>query len=123
MNILPHNSNPDEFCNSERLSRELHALAHPVRLRILSYLAQVDGCCCKDVVCQFDLAQSTISQHLKILLEAGLLEMRQQGQRSRYTPNRVALQTLALAVNRLAAELAVGGGSDGQTSNPSIQGI
>ncbi|GGA80276.1 hypothetical protein GCM10011385_38170 [Nitratireductor aestuarii] len=106
MNMSPHNS-IHENCSAERLSRELNALAHPVRLQILSYLTRVNGCCCKDVVCQFDLAQSTVSQHLKILLEAGLLEMKPQGQRSQYSPNREALQSLASAVNRLAGGFAM----------------
>jgi len=106
MNISPHNI--PQNCSAERLSRELNALAHPVRLQILSYLTRVNGCCCKDVVCQFDLAQSTVSQHLKILLEAGLLQMKPQGQRSQYTPNREALQSLALAVTSIAAGLSRG---------------
>lgn len=49
------------------------ALAHPVRIRILRILRQQDACYCGDLCQEFDLAQSTISQHLKVLREAGLI--------------------------------------------------
>ena len=103
MNILDHHNDPAESCPAERLARELNALAHPSRILILRYLTQANGCCCKDVVGQFDLAQSTVSQHLKILVDAGFLLMQQDGQRSRYVVNREALQSLATAVNGFVA--------------------
>lgn len=74
-------------------------MAHPARIQILRYLSGVSDCCCKDVVQQLDLAQSTVSQHLKILLEVGLLRMEPDGQKSRYAVDHAALQTLAVAVN------------------------
>jgi ArsR family transcriptional regulator len=115
MNVSAHNGFAN--CSAEQLSREFSALGHPVRLQILTYLTRVEGCCCKDVVCQFDLAQSTVSQHLKILLEAGLLEMQTRGQRSRYTPNKAALEVLAAAVNQLAAGLVAGSQQEEKNTN------
>lgn len=49
------------------------ALGHPVRLRILTILGARNECFCGDLCREFDLAQSTISQHLKVLREAGLV--------------------------------------------------
>jgi len=54
-------------------ARMAKALAHPVRIRILRILRQQDASHCGDLCRRFDLAQSTISQHLKVLREAGLI--------------------------------------------------
>jgi ArsR family transcriptional regulator len=51
----------------------LKALGNPVRLQILTYLASTRGCITNDIVQQIPLAQSTISQHLKVLRQAGLI--------------------------------------------------
>lgn len=67
------------------------ALSHPARIEILRYLAGSKFCCCKDVVERLDLAQSTVSQHLKILVEAGLVRFSPEKQRSRYEIDREAL--------------------------------
>lgn len=50
------------------------AVAHPVRVRLLRILMARQACVCGELVGEFDLAQSTISQHLKILREAGLVQ-------------------------------------------------
>ncbi|MCA9729692.1 MAG: metalloregulator ArsR/SmtB family transcription factor [Candidatus Eisenbacteria bacterium] len=49
------------------------ALAHPARVRILRILTHKNVCICGDIVGELDLAQSTVSQHLKVLKEAGLI--------------------------------------------------
>ena len=67
------------------------ALSHPARIEILRYLAGSQSCCCKDVVEQLDLAQSTVSQHLKVLVEAGLVRFSSERQRSLYEIDREAL--------------------------------
>ena len=68
-----------------RLAADLFALAHPVRLAIVRHLAEADACCNKDVVDRVGLAQSTVSQHLKILVDAGLVRCTPDRQRSRYS--------------------------------------
>ena len=55
------------------VAARLAALSHPARLAIVRRLAAADACCCKDVVRHLDLAQSTVSQHLKVLVQAGLV--------------------------------------------------
>jgi DNA-binding transcriptional ArsR family regulator len=88
---------------AERLAIRLGALSHPARLEIVKHLADADCCCCKDVVGRMDLAQSTVSQHLKVLVEAGLVRVRQERQRSLYEVDREALVDTAKRVTALAA--------------------
>jgi len=56
-----------------RLVRMLKALGNPVRFQIIRTLAQCQGCICSEIVATTPLAQSTVSQHLKVLREAGLI--------------------------------------------------
>lgn len=49
------------------------AIAHPARIKIMRLLSRRDGCICGDIVDGLDLAQSTVSQHLKMLKDAGLI--------------------------------------------------
>lgn len=56
-----------------KLAKMLKALGNPVRLQILTYLASTHGCITNDIVQQIPLAQSTVSQHLKVLRQAGLI--------------------------------------------------
>ena len=58
------------------------ALASPVRLRILQTLGARGTCVCGDVVGVLGLAQSTVSQHLKVLREAGLVRGDADGTRT-----------------------------------------
>lgn len=60
------------------------ALAHPVRIRILEILAGRRGCICGGLVGLLPLAQSTVSQHLKELREAGLIRGTIDGPRTCY---------------------------------------
>jgi DNA-binding transcriptional ArsR family regulator len=73
----------------------LAALSHPARLAILRHLSGHGTCCCKEVVDRLDLAQSTVSQHLKILVEAGLVRFTPERPRSRYAIDRAALARLS----------------------------
>lgn len=75
-----------ESDSDEPLSAMLRALSHPVRLSILRILADRGrtSCCCTDVTDCLPLAQSTVSQHIKVLVEAGLIERKPQGTRNCY---------------------------------------
>jgi len=55
----------------QQLAKAMRALSHPARLAILRYLSDISTPCCGDVMSCVDLAQSTVSQHLKVLREAG----------------------------------------------------
>lgn len=87
--------------SSEALSSKLGALSHPARIEILRQLSLSGCCCCKDVVDRMDLAQSTVSQHLKVLVDAGLVRYRPEKQRSRYEIDTDAVRHLSDAVSDL----------------------
>lgn len=57
-----------------RLAQLLKALAHPARIAILQHLIKANTCICGDLVDELGLAQATISQHLKELKNAGLIQ-------------------------------------------------
>ena len=88
-------TDPEDKSTDEAVARKLAALAHPMRLRLLRDLGAVESCCVKDLVGQVGLAQSTVSQHLKVLVEAKLVSYRAERQCSRYTINADALRELA----------------------------
>jgi predicted transcriptional regulator len=66
--------NIDYTKDAEQTARFAKALAHPVRLTILKYLNNQSCCFTTDLVGVLPMAQSTISQHLKELKEAGLIQ-------------------------------------------------
>jgi DNA-binding transcriptional ArsR family regulator len=56
-----------------RLAQYAKALAHPARIAILKLLLNKNSCICGDIVDELPLSQSTVSQHLRELKEAGLI--------------------------------------------------
>ncbi len=84
--------------SAKTLAAKLAALSHPARIEILKHLSGNQACCCKDVVQQLDLAQSTVSQHLKVLVEAGLVRFSAERQRSLYEIDREALAGISASV-------------------------
>ncbi|MCO4319771.1 metalloregulator ArsR/SmtB family transcription factor [Phyllobacterium sp. 21LDTY02-6] len=84
------------------MARLLAALAHPARLNIIRQLSCQDSSCCKDIVAGLDLAQSTVSQHLKVLMEAGLVQLQQSGQCSWYSLRPETFADAAAAVAGMA---------------------
>jgi DNA-binding transcriptional ArsR family regulator len=83
----------DEGARNEQLARLAKALAHPARVAILRMLVRQEGCIVGDIVGELPLAQSTVSQHLKQLKEAGLIRGEVDGPRVCYCvePGQVAL--------------------------------
>ena len=73
--------------HTERLAALCKALGHPARIRIVAYLKQIDGCVCGRLVDALPLAQSTVSQHLKILKAAGVVRGEIEGPRTCYCLN------------------------------------
>jgi ArsR family transcriptional regulator len=65
--------------DAERLARMLKALGNPVRFRIMQTLAERPSCITQEIVATTPLAQSTVSQHLKVLREAGLIQGEVEG--------------------------------------------
>ena len=64
-----------QFSESEiEMAHMAKAMAHPARIAILKYLAVKSECICGDLVDVLPLSQSTVSQHLKALKDAGLID-------------------------------------------------
>lgn len=83
----------DEFIqNDQQIAEWCKALAHPARIAILKTLANRKECICGDLVLDLPLAQSTVSQHLKALKNAGLIKGVLDGQKSRYCIDKKNLQ-------------------------------
>ena len=60
--------------NQNQLAGLLKALAHPARVAIIEHLVKTNKCVCGDIVDVIPLAQATVSQHLKELKNAGLIQ-------------------------------------------------
>ncbi|OYW57809.1 MAG: hypothetical protein B7Y75_00420 [Azorhizobium sp. 35-67-5] len=102
------------------LAARLKALAHPARLKVLETLAGREGCACGEIVAGLPLAQSTVSQHIKILAEAGLVRGGMDGQRPCYCIDGQALESLRRDIDALLSRLASGPG--GAACGPHSQG-
>ena len=85
--------------SEESLEAELgvlaKALGHPARVRIMRLLLARDSCFCGEIVDHVPLAQATVSQHLKVLKDAGLIEGEINGPRTCYCANRQRLTRLS----------------------------
>ncbi len=89
---------------AERIAPVLKALADPVRLRLLSLVAShADGeACVCDLNDAFDLSQPTISHHLKVLHEVGLLDRTKRGVWVYYAVKPEALKDLSVLIGGVA---------------------
>jgi ArsR family transcriptional regulator len=86
--------------DDDTLAAMAKALAHPARVKILRVLDARQDCVTGDVVAELALAQSTVSEHLRILREAGLIQGEIEGPRTRYC---ISTSGLALLKAGIAA--------------------
>lgn len=70
------------------------AIAHPARIAILEYLIKKGSCVCGDIVDELPLSQSTVSQHLKSMKEAGIIKGNIEGPYSCYCLDNECCMTL-----------------------------
>ncbi len=86
-----------DAASAERLAAVLKALGEPTRLRLVSLIAGHEGAeaCVCELTAPVGLSQPTVSHHLKILVEAGLLERAQRGKWAYYRLAPAALDALA----------------------------
>lgn len=89
--------------DEERLAELAKALGHPARMRILMLLARTPGCIGGDIVQAVGLAQSTVSEHLRILKTAGVIEGQIDPPRVCYALCPAALAPLADLIATLRA--------------------
>ena len=85
----------------EELALLAKAIGHPARVQILRLLVRRDACICGDIVDELPLAQSTVSQHLKVLKDAGLIRGDVDGPRVCYCVEPRALRRLKSLVGSL----------------------
>lgn len=83
--------------NAEQLARSLKAIADPARLRLISLVAAHEGAqaCACDLMAPLGLSQPTVSHHLKVLVDAGILSRDKRGIWAYYTLVPGALDSLA----------------------------
>ena len=88
----------------EHLAKIFKALAHPTRIKILEHLITIDSCICNDIVNLFPFSQSTISQHLKLLKESGLVYGEIEGPATCYCVDKTVLSHLKTYTAQLGEE-------------------
>ncbi|MBK6872864.1 MAG: winged helix-turn-helix transcriptional regulator [Kineosporiaceae bacterium] len=83
-----------EVADAVRIAPMFKALGDPVRLRLMSMIASVPEACVCDLTGAFDVSAPTISHHLKVLREAGLIDGERRGTWVYYRVRPAALQAL-----------------------------
>jgi predicted transcriptional regulator len=92
----------EEFSvRDNRIATYAKALSHPARVAILKLLIDRQNCICGDIVEELPLSQSTVSQHLKELKEAGLIKGEITGVKVCYCIDEEALQSAKTALQEL----------------------
>ena len=84
----------EQTAEEERTVALLRAIAHPARFRIVKLLAARNECVCGDLVDELPLAQSTVSEHLKVLKDAGVVRGNISGPNTCYCLEPAALDWL-----------------------------
>ncbi|MDD3108645.1 MAG: metalloregulator ArsR/SmtB family transcription factor [Alistipes sp.] len=80
--------NRDYTLDSEQLARFAKALGHPARITIMEFLASQDSCFFGDIHDELPIAKATVSQHLKELKDAGLIQGEIEPPKVRYCIHR-----------------------------------
>jgi DNA-binding transcriptional ArsR family regulator len=89
--------NPKEILFDHNLvnqAKQYKAMAHPARLAILQYLAEIQTCITGDIAEELPLSRTTVNQHLKELKNAGLIKGIVQGVKTNYCLNPKAIEQL-----------------------------
>jgi DNA-binding transcriptional ArsR family regulator len=91
-----------EFSVKEnKLAKYAKALGHPARVAILKLLVSRQACICGDIVDEIPLSQSTVSQHLKELKDAGLIKGEIEGAKVCYCIDAKEWKMAQLGINQL----------------------
>lgn len=96
---------PAQTADEARAVRMLRALANPVRYRIVQVLARRTTCVCGELVEELPLAQSTVSEHLKVLRDAGIVQGTIEGPNTCYCLDPEALRFLGSTLGRLEQQV------------------
>lgn len=87
----------------DELAALARALGHPIRVRILRLLLEREECICGEICDELPVAQSTVSQHLKVLRQAGLIHGEVDGPRTCYCADPARIGRLRTLLDGLAA--------------------
>ncbi|MCM2285319.1 MAG: metalloregulator ArsR/SmtB family transcription factor [Desulfobacula sp.] len=77
---------------TEQLAKIFKALGHPTRVKIVEHLIHINTCVCGEIVNIFPFSQSTISQHLKILKESGIVCGEVEGPKTYFCVDKAVLE-------------------------------
>ena len=86
--IMDNYKNKDYTIDNEQLARFAKAMGHPARITILQFLASLDSCYFGDIHNELPIAKATVSQHLKELKDAGLIQGEIETPKVKYCINR-----------------------------------
>ena len=85
---MENDKNKEYSIDNEQLARFAKAMGHPARITILNFLASLDSCYFGDIHNELPIAKATVSQHLKELKDAGLIQGEIETPKVRYCINR-----------------------------------
>ena len=88
------------------VAKLMKALSHPARIAIVEYLLSVDSCICNDIVDEIKLAQPTVSQHLKELKNAGIIQGEIDGKAICYCINPETLKKMEHFISEIFIKIA-----------------
>lgn len=94
---------PSPGIEEDRIASIAKALAHPARVRIIAFLLSRPGCIGGDIVDEVGLAQSTVSEHLRILKDAGIVQGAIDYPRVCYSLDPSALAPIGALIEAIAA--------------------
>jgi DNA-binding transcriptional ArsR family regulator len=92
---------PQDLLDGETFALICKALGHPARIKIINFLRKTDRCVCGKIVEILPLAQSTVSQHLKCLKQAGLIKGEVEGLNICYCLNTEVVEKFKRTVESL----------------------
>lgn len=96
----------DDYTKKQiEMANTLKALAHPARIAIIDYLQKVNSCICGDIVNELPLAQPTISQHLKELKNANIIQGTIEGKSICYCLNLKTMNKIESYINQITQKL------------------
>ena len=88
--------------STKQIEKISKALGDDNRLKILKHISKKGGCGhCSQIQEESDLAQPSVSHHLKVLIEAGLIEPEKEGRNHKYILNEKILKEYTLSINQL----------------------
>jgi ArsR family transcriptional regulator len=95
---------PMSAAQADQIAALMKALSDPIRLRLMSMIAATDEACVCELIGPFDVSQPTISHHLKVLRDAGLVDCERRGTWVYYWANRSALDAIGGVFDRTLAK-------------------